>query len=1177
MATPTSLPHSSSHASNSPQTHPHPRRKPRRTHLEAPGPETDGHVLPSIQNGERSPRARGAMLAMRPASVHPGFQSQSRQNPASRPRPGNQDPATSSTNLTASASGPNHGYNHSSRGNRLHRGQRGRANPTVSSTGRQFGGHLTTHHEVDQTPGKHRGLQPDAPEFRPGQAVTDRDDQSKGDFTDKILSNDQQATRKRRDSKSTAPDIKTRIHEDMMHNLYECPICTNNVGRFSKIWSCRTCWTVFHLTCVKKWAQNEGSTHAPQQPQNDGRMWRCPGCNLPKEIMPKLYTCWCEKEIDPPISHGLAPHSCGQTCGRLRIMPKQCPHPCELQCHAGPCPPCTHMGPTKSCFCGKKSARRQCAETNYEEDWSCEEPCDRTMACGVHRCTRPCHSGSCGPCSVSVEARCYCGQVEQPLACHLQGEPIDSQGETYEHGAEAIQEWTGTFNCGKTCGRSFDCGKHRCQKQCHAQEAQPSHCPRSADVVAHCPCGKTPILEILDRPRESCDSEIPNCKKKCLKLLACGHQCQGVCHSGNCFPCLEKTEISCRCGRVTSSTVCHQGREEAPQCMRTCRATLNCGRHECGERCCSGEKRAAERKAGKKKLRLAGEDIEAEHICTRVCGRPLKCGNHTCPELCHKGACGSCREAIFFDLACNCGRTVLQPPIPCGTKPPPCRFDCGRIKACGHRQVSHNCHGDDEPCPKCPFLVEKACACGKKTLKNQPCWLLDPRCGEVCGRMLKCGSHTCQLPCHRPGFCEDADTACQQACGKTKTACDHPCRERCHAPAVCPEDKPCTEKIIITCPCQHLKQTLPCLATRSSKGNLEKGLKCTEACKEIARKHQVADAFGINMETHTNGHIPYSSTTLSMYGANTTWAATQEKLLRGFAANPEERRFRFKPMISTRRAFIHSLADDFALDSESMDPEPHRHVAVFKTPRFVSAPLKTLKECVSIKEGAEKEARREAMAAYQEREDAKRFNAFILSVPRFGITVQEIQSELSLALNSTRGLQWEIEFLPTEEVVLRPSPSVPGTTITDANLESTLRSIKAQLVSLVSAKNTATSVQLARVDGSMAVLLREHESSQAAGWSTVAAKGAAKNRLVEKSGFGGSNVFTVLGRKRLETGPAAFAPVEKPSKRKESIVEDWEEAVRLDEEAENKANGVEKTVEDQTDIQPRIAEDVAVS
>ncbi|KAL5688741.1 hypothetical protein EMGR_000477 [Emarellia grisea] len=38
-------------------------------------------------------------------------------------------------------------------------------------------------------------------------------------------------------TKSTAPDIATRIHEDMAHNLYECPICTSELGRRSRVWS----------------------------------------------------------------------------------------------------------------------------------------------------------------------------------------------------------------------------------------------------------------------------------------------------------------------------------------------------------------------------------------------------------------------------------------------------------------------------------------------------------------------------------------------------------------------------------------------------------------------------------------------------------------------------------------------------------------------------------------------------------------------------------------------------------------------------------------------------------------------------------------------------------------------------------------------------------------------------
>jgi transcriptional repressor NF-X1 len=123
----------------------------------------------------------------------------------------------------------------------------------------------------------------------------------------------------------------------------------------------------------------------------------------------------------------------------------------------------------------------------------------------------------------------------------------------------------------------------------------------------------------------------------------------------------------------------------------------------------------------------------------QLCGRTLKCGKHTCQALCHRGPCPSCLEAVFDEISCSCGRTVLQPPQPCGTRPPECRFECTKPQTCGHPIVQHQCHAEDVPCPKCPFLVEKSCICGKKSLQNQPCWFEEVRCGLPCGKELKCG------------------------------------------------------------------------------------------------------------------------------------------------------------------------------------------------------------------------------------------------------------------------------------------------------------------------------------------------------------------------------------------------------------------------------------------------------
>lgn len=284
--------------------------------------------------------------------------------------------------------------------------------------------------------------------------------------------------------------------------------------------------------------------------------------------------------------------------------------------------------------------------------------------------------------------------------------------------------------CANILDRKYDCGEHSCRKPCHTQEEKPAHCPLSPDVIMQCPCGKTKLSEILPEPRAKCTDPVPSCEKQCGKRLKCGHNCEQKCHEGPCGMCLLPVEVACRCGKTFSRSLCHQGEEvEPPMCMRNCRIALNCGRHECGAKCCTGEQKALERIAAKKKSRAfsastptpglqTDDGFEPEHICTRPCGRPLKCGQHNCPMLCHRGPCGTCLEASFEELACNCGRTVIHPPVPCGSKPPACRFPCTREKACGHPAVPHDCHSDDEPCPKCPYLTEKLCACGKLSFSS---------------------------------------------------------------------------------------------------------------------------------------------------------------------------------------------------------------------------------------------------------------------------------------------------------------------------------------------------------------------------------------------------------------------------------------------------------------------------
>ncbi|CAI6341993.1 unnamed protein product [Periconia digitata] len=1126
------------------------RRRPRNRNRNNTGPvqqpaQQDGPDAPPpvpAQRGGRSGRGRG------------------RGSHTNNPRGRGQAPHASQVPSADASSAPPTNHQRGRGGQ-----QRNPRFPGRAAGGRQFGGQLTVAANDEGSasttttdPSSSAGLQPDAPAFEPGRPLVARPPRP----------------RKPQAPKSNAPDITTRTHEDIDNGHYECAICVETIKRTAKgVWSCRTCWTVFHLGCIKKWSTNEGSAAARQQAP-DGelpppRQWRCPGCNLPKDELPRSFSCWCEKESDPKPLAGIPPFSCGQTCSRSRILPKKCPHPCPTTCHAGPCPPCTQIGPTQHCFCSKKSMTRRCVDTDYENGWSCGDVCGQLMPCGEHFCPQPCHEGSCGVCEVRVPARCYCGQIEKAiLCCDKNIERHSSRTLTAEDGSHAFEEWTGVFNCPNTCGRDFDCGKHTCEKPCHQQDSAPPHCPRSPDAVSHCPCGKTPLSEISGAVRTSCEDAIPNCSKPCANELACGHRCERFCHQGACPPCLRTMSILCRCGRTTSSTICHQGVEEPPQCMRVCRVSLNCGRHECGERCCPGERKAAERQAQRRKPRPLDsarqhrhdDGFEAEHIDTRSCGRQLRCGNpdHRCQELCHKGPCGTCREAIFDEISCNCGRTVLQPPLPCGTKPPPCRFPCERPKACGHPQVTHNCHEDEESCPKCPFLTTKACLCGKNTLKNQPCWLTEVRCGDICGAKLKCGAHRCLKQCHRPGECEEP---CRQSCGKELTVCGHPCMAPCHSPSPCKEQKPCQHKIFITCECQRIKQEAKCGASKNTEGNHNKQLKCDEECARLERNRKLAVALNVDPAQQTD-HVPYSADTLNMYQQNSAWASVQEKELRLFAAEPDQKRLRFKPMQRKQRAFLHSLAEDFGFDSESMDPEPHRHVAIFKTPRFVVAPMKSLAECVRIRQvqrtiaPAATPAPAPAISSRPKASitTADPYNAFLINNPRFALTIEEVRSALKTVLPKTSfALELDISFLPTEEVALKP-PIAARINLPDRDVQTMLETLKTPLAQELAAQKIGT-LQLARLDASLNIL-RTESDGVGAGWSQVAAKGGASARHASSLGsapIGGKGGFAVL---------SLSSKAKKKKVPVQEVVDDWEAEEEKEEEREKeRVSGVNSDAE----------------
>ncbi|KAI9814859.1 MAG: FKBP12-associated protein [Thelocarpon impressellum] len=347
----------------------------------------------------------------------------------------------------------------------------------------------------------------------------------------------------------------------------------------------------------------------------------------------------------------------------------------------------------------------------------------------------------------------------------------------------------------------------------------------------------------------------------------------------------------------------------------------------------------------------------------------------------------------------------------------------------------------------------------------------------------------------------------------------------------------------------------------SGDGNSTRTLKCDEECARLERNHKLAVALHIDPATHKDGHIPYSKNTLSRFQEQTKWAQPQERLLRVFAADDTAKRMRFKPMAAAQRAFLHDLAEDFGFDSESMDPEPHRHVAVFKTPRFVAVPLKTLAQCVELRESEPASSQRDGQRIVPASSVDTPYNGFLLTVPRFGLTVSELRAAYAPALASVPQLAFEMNFLPSEEIVMKPSLE-PATPASERELESYLRPLRAQLSKITMSQSLADSLQLCRTDTSLNIVRRElideDGGGGGGGWSQVAAKAAAPRaaRGTDR-GTGGRTVFTVPGRRKDAVG--------EDKKRKEAtaskVADDWEQAEE-EEEMREKGAGSGSGVDD---------------
>ncbi|KAK2942667.1 putative FKBP12-associated protein 1 like protein [Blattamonas nauphoetae] len=463
---------------------------------------------------------------------------------------------------------------------------------------------------------------------------------------------------------------------------------------------------------------------------------------------------------------------------------------------------------------------------------SCGDTCGKRLDCGSHVCTEICHDGPCPRCSKTFEVVCQCGRHTKTVGCRDKDLP---------------------FICGEVCGKKLSCGHHTCQRICHADHC--GECPSSVSAIVTCNCGKH-TLSSLGITRSSCVDPIPECGEICGKKLPCGHLCKSKCHVGPCPACHESVLKSCVCGSTQASVLCS---DPSPKCLKFCGALLSCGRHKCQETCCP----------------YSNSSDENAHICMRICNRKLNCGNHTCQNLCHSGRCPRCLNSSFDAYVCPCGRTTMEPPIPCGATLPLCPFNCHRPRPCGH-PAHHVCHSDDEPCAPCLVIVQKECAGGHGIKMSVPCSSNQPSCGQPCGKLLKCQHHTCRRICHggdcQPHQAEGGEGSCGLVCGKKRKYCEHECTATCHPQSACDTSVPCPASIVVRCECGTMKETLPCSTCDAHQEAFKRQLPCGEEC----RRKKETIALGTSL------HVPPSSLSLLLSPQSTT-APSPENVFLGYS------------------------------------------------------------------------------------------------------------------------------------------------------------------------------------------------------------------------------------------------------------------------------------------------------
>uniref|UniRef100_A0A1I8AWJ7 R3H domain-containing protein n=1 Tax=Steinernema glaseri TaxID=37863 RepID=A0A1I8AWJ7_9BILA len=186
--------------------------------------------------------------------------------------------------------------------------------------------------------------------------------------------------------------------------------CRKNLSCLKHKCQDRCCTQNEHLCLMVCGKKLDCGLHSCERLCHMGKCHKCLEASFEEQY------CMCGRTVRmPPIPCGAPLPLCNYPCTR----PHPCGHPQFHTCHSEEqCPPCTALT-SKYCF-GEHEIRNNVP--CHQNHVCCGKPCDKMLACGVHKCKRTCHPGECA--RPGEVCRQPCSIVRKNQACeHICGLP----------------------------------------------------------------------------------------------------------------------------------------------------------------------------------------------------------------------------------------------------------------------------------------------------------------------------------------------------------------------------------------------------------------------------------------------------------------------------------------------------------------------------------------------------------------------------------------------------------------------------------------------------------------------------------------------------------------------------------------------------------------------------------